>query len=502
RQTQARDENGSTTRSTGDTVAMTHPADDYDRVEFVESLVNASRTAAGRARLNADGALASVLCRLSSSTAPVLIPRLRLVRNLCAAEPANQDAFVESGGVDRLASVFLTGLLVSTEVVRTVCQVLGIVASAGEAHRAAVWTRFFPVWFRKIAEMYAPAVCNSLCMVLDTCCSATGGPRRLGELCDAGRGLPIVLNIVYTMSPGCHKEEYFYWLLGKACIEGIYFTRVFQGLSPAIILDSSGGVEYTYNKFSNGQVFLLETLSDYLTGWPGYLDSISKNFGLSVLQVLEEAYSVVNARSQSNSVSPTCWLVTDILKYSFIILRSICAWKVHSSPAAEDPANSLLSAGLLQLLLRFLRELEPTYIAKNRAIQTSTYLKVCPYEGFERDVVSVICNFLHGRKQVQDDIRKQDGISLLLRQCVVKECWPLLREWGTLSVRYMLDGNLENQYKVAELEQKEPVITPEISRMGLRVEVDQESQRQKIVNASSGNFFIQIEFMVQIDWIN
>ncbi|THU65803.1 hypothetical protein C4D60_Mb05t07500 [Musa balbisiana] len=381
---------------------MEHPADDYDRVEFVESMVNLSRTPAGRARLNADGALAGVLCRLSSSTAPVLISRLRLVRNLCADEPANQDAFVESGGVDRLASVFLTGLPVSTEVVRTVSQVLGNVASAGEAHRAAVWARFFPVWFRKIAEMYDPAVCNSLCMVLDTCCSATGGRRRLGELCDAGRGLPIVLDIVYTMSRGCHKEEYFYWLLGKACMEGIYFTRVFQGLSSTIILDGSGGVDCTYKKFSNVQVFLLETLSDYLTGWPGYLDSISKHFALSVLQVLKEASSVVDASSQSNYVSPTCWLGTDILK-----------------------------------------------------------------------------------KQVQDDIRKQDGISLLLQQCVVDECWPLLREWATLSVRYLLDGNLENQYKVAELEQKEPVITPEISRMGLRVEVDQESQRQKIVNASS-----------------
>ncbi|CAL9092594.1 unnamed protein product [Musa textilis] len=284
---------------------------------------------------------------------------------------------------------------------------------------------------------------------------------------------------------GCHKEEYFYWLLGKACMEGIYFTRVFQGLSSTIILDGSGGVDCTYKKFSNEQVFLLETLSDYLTGWPGYLDSISKNFALSVLQVLEEASSVVDARSESNYVSPTCWLVTDILKYSFVILRSICAWKVHSSPSAEDPANSLLSAGLLQLLLRFLRELEPSYIAKNQAIHTSTYSKVCPYVGFETDVVSVICNFLHGRKQVQDDIRKQDGISLLLRRCVVDECCPLLREWATLSVRYLLDGNLENQYKVAELEQKEPVITPEISRMGLRVEVDQESQCQQIVNASS-----------------
>ncbi|CAD5175015.1 unnamed protein product [Musa acuminata subsp. malaccensis] len=460
---------------------MENPAAD-DRMEVVLALLDASRSRHGRARLAAEGALPAVLRCLSSSPALLLLPRLCITVNLCCERP-NQDAFLEAGGLDRIASVLLSGHQISAEILQTVLQVLGNVALAGEAHKAAVWARFFPIWFREIAAMRNPVVCNSLCKVLNMCCSATGGRRRLGELCEEGRGLPILLDIVNTMSPSCRKEICLYFLLGKACIKDIYFNLVFQRLSSVNTLDDSFGANFTYKLFTKEQVFLLRLLSYHLIAWPDVLDTISSYFALGVLQLLKEAYSVVDASSQSISAGLTDDLAINVLWCSFYILRDICSWKDHSSSASEDPADSLLSAGLLQLLLRYLRELEPPNIVKNHAMQTSTDSKVCPYKGFRRDVVSVLCNFLHGRKQVQDEIRKQDGIPLLLKQCVVDDCDQSLRQWGNLSIRYLLEGNLENQYKVAELEQKEPVITPEIAQMGLRVEIDQESQCPKMVKA-------------------
>ncbi|WOL05712.1 hypothetical protein Cni_G14441 [Canna indica] len=460
---------------------MSHPVDD-DRLETLEGLLNDSKSVDGRARLNDEGTLTAVLRLLSSSPPTLILPRLQLVRNLCADDPANQDAFIASGGLDRVASV-LCGPPPTVEIVRTVLQVLANIAAAGEAHRDAVWARFFPVWFREIARVRNSLVCGCLCLVLDVCCSGVGGRRRLGELCEVGRGLPILINIVMAMSRVIQKDEYLYWLLGKACIEGIHFTHVFQGLSYVSTMVSSTGTDLTYKFFTAEQVFFLETLSNYLTACPGYLDTISKKFALGVLQLMEEAYAVSNVNIQSNSGVTNGATVTDVLEYSLFILRDLCSWKHRHSPASEteDPADSLLSAGLIELLLRFLRELKHPNNIKNREIQSCTDLKVCPYQGFRKDVVSVICNCLRGRKQVQDEIRKQDGIPLLLQQCVVDEYCPYMKELGTISIRYLLDGNLENQFEVAELELRDPVITPQIAEMGLRVEMDEKTHRSKMV---------------------
>ncbi|OEL37520.1 hypothetical protein BAE44_0001461 [Dichanthelium oligosanthes] len=110
--------------------------------------------------------------------------------------------------------------------------------------------------------------------------------------------------------------------------------------------------------------------------------------------------------------------------------------------------------------------------------------KVCPYIGYRRDLVAVIANCLHGRKRVQNEIRHLGGIMLLLQQCVIDEDNPYLREWGLLAVKNLLEENEENQKEISELEMQEPVITPEIANIGLKVEIDKETGRPKLVNTS------------------
>ncbi|KAG6500246.1 hypothetical protein ZIOFF_040089 [Zingiber officinale] len=451
----------------------THLGDEGDTLETLEHLLQVSQTAAGRARLNAEGTLTAVLRRLSSSPSPFLLPRLYLVRNLCYCDHANQEAFLAAGGLDRVASALIGEPSVSMEIVRTVLQVLASVAAGGEAHMDAVWARFFPVWFREISRSSDPAICDALCGVLNTCCTAGEYRRRLSELCELERGLPILLNIVITMSGVCvlQKEAYFYWLLGKVCIEETYFTLVFQGLSSVNIIGiASCGVDFTKE-----QIFLLETLLDGMLSFP-----ISKNFALGVLQILIEAYTITTASSLTKSVAETGHANT-ALQYLLLMLRDICSCKQRST-STEDPADLFQCEDLIELLLRFLRELEPPITSDNQEIQPLSSSKLAPYQGFQKDVVSIICNYLHGRKHVQDEIRKQDGIPLLLQQCIVDESYPYMRKIATLTIRNLLEGNVANQYEVAQLELKEPLITPQIAQMGLRVEIDEDTQRPKLVN--------------------
>ncbi|WOL10013.1 ataxin-10 [Canna indica] len=457
--------------------------------ETLEFLLEASRTSEGRARLASTGTLAAALRRLSDESTPSLLPWLRLIRNLCAGETANQDAFVELGGPDRIASVLLRNPPAPREVVRVALQVLGNAAADGELHRSAVWSRFFPTLFLEVVQYREPAVCDPLCMVLDTCCSSEGGRQRLAQLCEIETGLPILLEIISTACGAHHKEDWFYWLLCKVCIEEPYFSRVFIGLGSPCDLDNSAEDECQYMLFTREQSFLLEMLTEYLRDRPGDVTSISNHFVLEVLKVLKGASAIVDFTSRGNSDVPTGSPAVDALGYSLIILRHICAWANDISHAAEAHIDSLVSAGLLQLLLCLLGELEPPAIirksmmnARGHSGQPSSSVKLCPYKGFRKDLVSVIANCLHGRKQVQDEIRRQKAISLLLQQCVVDEDNPLLREWGLWSIRNLLEENVENQQEVAELQLQEPVNTPEMDSIGLRVEIDEKTGRPKLVN--------------------
>ncbi|XP_074580875.1 uncharacterized protein LOC141837356 [Curcuma longa] len=455
----------------------THLGDEDDTIETLERLLQISKSMAGRASLNAEGILPVALRRLSSSPEPLLLHRLLLVRNLCYGDCANQEVFLSAGGLDRVASALISQPSVNLDTVRTVLQIVANFAASDEAHKEAVWARFFPLWFHEMSRSRDATVHNTLCRVLLNCCTAGKWRRRLSELVEIERGLPILRNIVSTMLRVIQNEAPFYFLLGKACVQEAYFTVVFQGLSSNNFI----GIGRCGVNFTEDQIFLLRVLSDCLQTFPRHLETVSKNFALGVLEILVEAYRVISDSSLTES-NAMLGPANNALHFSLLILREMFSWK-QSVTAIEDPADSFQCEDLVELLLRFLRELEPPITTDDEKIEALLNPKVPLYLNFRKDVVSVICNYLGGRKQVQDEIRKKHGIPLLLQQCIVEEIYyPNLREIASLTIRNLLEDNLANQYEVAQLELKEPVITPQIAQMGLMVEIDEDTQCPKLVN--------------------
>ncbi|KAI0500824.1 hypothetical protein KFK09_019041 [Dendrobium nobile] len=446
--------------------------------ETLEKLLEASKKPEDCARLTTTGTIGALLLRLPTTLPDVLLI-LRILRNLCAGQAANQNAFLNNGGSAVMEAV-LGSPLATVEIRRVGLQLLGNVALAGEEHRAAVWAANFPSRFLELAEFREPVVCDALCMVLDTCCSSGGGRRRLEELCDDEKGMPIMLEIILTALTDGYQEEWLEWLVTKICIEEPYFFQLFE--KTGLARDGYSYADEKYTVYTNTQAFLLGLLSKCLSERPGDI-SVTNNFVLGILKVFNEASNVTDFISRGTSALPTGFPTTDVLGYSLMILRDACAWEDPSLAILEAPVNSLLSAGLVELVLGFLQELEPPSIVR-RSMANTEAKKVCPYRGFRRDLVSVIGNYLHGRKEVQDEIRKRNAIPLLLQQCVVDDDNPFLREWGLLTVRNLLEGNLENQQYIVELQLQDTVNTPEISGLGLKVEVDKNTGRAKLVNVS------------------
>lgn len=447
-----------------------------DSEATLEKLLETSKKPEGRSLLATTGTVVALLHRLPTALPDYLLLILRILRNLCAGEAANQNTFLDNGGCIVVADV-LGSPFATVEIRRVGLQLLGNVALAGEEHRAVVWAAYFPAPFLELAEFRESRICDALCMVLDTCCSSEGGRRRLEELCNDEKGMPIMLEIIMTALTVGYQEEWLEWLLIKICIEEPYFLHLFEKM---------GLADKKHTLFTTAQAFLLGLLSKCLSERPEDI-SIAIDFTLNILKILKEATNVTDFISRGTSALPTGFPAIDVLGYSLVILRDACAWE---DPGNQCPVDSLISAGVVGLILSFLQELEPPSIVRRSMENTSGEAvmtegkKVCPYRGYRRDLVSVIGNCLHRRKQVQDEIRKRNSILLLLQQCVVDDDNPFLREWGLLAVRNLLQGNLENQQFVSELQLQDSINTPEISGLGLKVEVDNNTGRAKLVNIS------------------
>lgn len=118
---------------------------------------------------------------------------VKLLRNLCAGNPVNQEAFVALEGLEAIALVleilarecsaphgdsFESGESPAEAIVRnsaieslqTVLQLLGNVAGLGEVSQARIWKRFFPSVFEIVAQVSSEKIQGPLCMVIYTCC--------------------------------------------------------------------------------------------------------------------------------------------------------------------------------------------------------------------------------------------------------------------------------------------------------------------------------------------
>ncbi|KAK8613236.1 hypothetical protein V6N13_101003 [Hibiscus sabdariffa] len=432
--------------------------------EALEFLIQASMDAVGRAELALRNILPTVLKLVESlhrtSSREYLIPFLKLLRNLCAGEVANQNSFLEQNGIEIVSTVLRSAALASDPdfgIISFSLQVLANVSLAGAEHQQVIWLKLFPNEFFMLAGILSQETSDPLCMILYTCCD--GRPGLATDLC-RDPGLPIVASLIRTVASVGFREDWFKLLLSRLCLENIHFPELFFKLSEGNASEKRGNTALGDNHFSLKQAFLLRIISEILNE---RIDEVRvpNDFASCVLEIFKRSLRIVDFATRGN--------VGDLKKDSV------------------DAVDMLLSNELLDVLFSLLRDLElPSTIRKTLKDGENQELisrssKLCPYKGFRRDLVAAIGNCAYRRKHVQDEIRQKNGILLLLQQCVTDDDNPYLREWGIWSVRNLLEGNAENQQAVADLQLQGTVDTPELTVLRLRVEVDRSTRRAKLI---------------------
>lgn len=396
--------------------------------------------------------------------------------------------FLENDGVFIVVSSILRSEVVGSDymLVRWGLQVLANVCLAGKEHQKAVWDEMFPVGFLSVARIGKKEVNDPLCMVIYTCCD--GNDQWFSEVCSDG-GWNVLVEIVRTASSASFGEDWIKLLLSRICLEDSQLRVLFSKLRFMDIPDGED-TKTKDDQFSSEQAFLLQIISDILNERIGDV-TISLEVASFVYGIFKKSIGVLEHAVRGKSGLPSGITDVDVLGYSLTMLRDICAHdSVRGNSEDTEVVDMLLSYGLIELVFILLGDLEPPTIIRKGMKHSenpdgaSSSSKPCPYKGFRRDIVALIGNCVYRRKHVQDEIRSRNGILLLLQQCVTDEDNPYLREWGIWCVRNMLEGNEENQKEISELQLQGSADVPEISALGLRVEVDQKTRRAKLVNVS------------------
>ncbi|KAI8080346.1 spinocerebellar ataxia type 10 protein domain-containing protein [Thamnidium elegans] len=102
-----------------------------------------------------------------------------------------------------------------------------------------------------------------------------------------------------------------------------------------------------------------------------------------------------------------------------------------------------------------------------------------PLAGFnflKRECVRLMGTLCYKDRAMQDKIREIGAIPVILCQFKIDDSNPYLREYATLTLRNVMENNLENQKLIEELQPEEIVQTKELDEMGITPELTEDGK--------------------------
>ncbi|CAB4252273.1 similar to Saccharomyces cerevisiae YCR054C CTR86 Essential protein of unknown function [Maudiozyma barnettii] len=91
-------------------------------------------------------------------------------------------------------------------------------------------------------------------------------------------------------------------------------------------------------------------------------------------------------------------------------------------------------------------------------------------------IVEILGNLCYKKTDMQDEIRLKHGLELILSNCVIDDNDPFIKERCITCIKFLLEGNEENQKFVAGLEAKRAADDDTLSEAGYQVDIDKNGE--------------------------
>ncbi|CAL9733343.1 copper transport protein 86 [Monosporozyma servazzii] len=123
---------------------------------------------------------------------------------------------------------------------------------------------------------------------------------------------------------------------------------------------------------------------------------------------------------------------------------------------------------------------------ENRVDYTNNVIKSTNFPEIKSFIIELLANLSHKNKTNQDKIRELHGLETVLSNCVIDDNDPFIKERSIVCIRFLLEGNAENQKIVAELEAKGVVKNDDLEEAGFEVDVNKGGEIKLTAKAKQG----------------
>lgn len=123
---------------------------------------------------------------------------------------------------------------------------------------------------------------------------------------------------------------------------------------------------------------------------------------------------------------------------------------------------------------------------ENRVDYTNNVIKSTNFPEIKSFIIELLANLSHKNKTNQDKIRELHGLETVLSNCVIDDNDPFIKERSIVCIRFLLEGNAENQRIVAELEAKGVVKNDDLEEAGLEVDINKGGEIKLTAKAKQG----------------
>ncbi|CAO3594616.1 unnamed protein product [Absidia cylindrospora] len=391
-----------------------------------------------------------------------------LTRNVTAANPSGQTLALEYGVIHTLAPLILCYLpqldTFSALIVRVSTQAACNMVTGSEAILDTVWKSWCldqqpPLWNQVIESNDKDTVTSGL-ILISQC--IRNNKDRCGNLVTTSGGIAYLKAVVEEIDRAHTEETNQHFELGYIIVSELlkngYFVDALQVLEDPESSDEINQHQTVIVKLFDSTLYKHPEISI-----PISTKDLEKLSGLLCLlsnqacQVINHAVTTHRDHLSNLELDKVSLMYTCLV----LLLQIINLLLTLTTTHGKEMKSILLAHNGLSAIIELLRQCETMVEWKDKEKSK------LGFDYVKREIVKCIGALCYKDKDTQDKVRTLGGLSMILNQMKIDDTNPYIREHATVTLRYLLEGNSENQQMIQDMTPIQAVQNDELNEMGL-----------------------------------